>query len=136
MVRALTEKKKTENQSMAALTLRWSVGSANAPSTASAGSASSKARSDAPIDALTSSVTSTMDKGTARWRFCSWRRQRHTVHSTSGQTGHVNQASSFGRASRLVVGTSRQTQAFSAVPMRAARAQAASSQGTSLRESG
>ena len=81
-------KKNTENQSIAAAVLRCSVGNAKAASTASAGRASINARSDPPIARLASSAGSAQPSGTEMWRCNRWRRQRHSVHSASGQAGH------------------------------------------------
>ena len=79
---------------MAAAALRCSVGSAKAASTASAGSASISARSEPPMAMQASSATSGAAERHRDVAVRSCRRQRHSVHSASGQAGHMNQASS------------------------------------------
>ena len=93
MVSAATLKKQTENQSMAADRLRLRVGRAKAASTAMAGTASMRARSDAPMATQAATPTRALAAGTAMCRSAQWLRQRHRVHSASGQAGQVNQAS-------------------------------------------
>ena len=90
MVSAHSVKKHIENQSTAADALRLSVGNAKAASTASAGRPSISARSDPPMTRLAPSATSTTTSGTDRCRYDNCRRQRHSVHSASGQAGHRN----------------------------------------------
>ncbi len=88
------EKNSSVNQSISAETLRLSVGRANAASVASAGKLSSKLRSDAEVLKAEPIASSANHSGSSRWR-CIWRlvmclRQRHSVHSASGQLGQVN----------------------------------------------
>ena len=94
-------KKNTENQSSSALALRWKVGSAKLASTASGGSASSMARSSAPISRLVSSGTSEASSGTDRWRRIRCERQRHSDQAASGQAGQQNQPSRRSQSSTL-----------------------------------
>ncbi len=94
---AQPEKKSRVNQSISADTLRRKVGSAKAASVARAGRPSSSERSDDPVNSVLNSTTSTSHSGTATWRAVSCSRQRHSVHSASGQAGQVNHTSSFSR---------------------------------------
>ena len=127
MARAQQVKKHTENQSMAALTLRRRVGSAKAANTARGGSPSSSARSEPPIAALMANAAPSKPSGNAIWRRIHWRRQVQSVHAAMGQVGQQNQASSLSRP-RLCGGVpSFQTQACSAVATAAAARPPASS---------
>ena len=85
-------KKNTENQSIAAAALRCSVGSAKAASTASAGRASISARSEPPMPIADREQRQGAAERHREVPSSSWRRQRQTVHSASGQAGQVNQA--------------------------------------------
>src|SRR4051812_3556774 len=87
-------KKNTENQSIAAAVLRWSVGSANAASTASGGRASMSARSEPAIATHAATAMATQATGNTMWRESSRARQRQSVQNASGQAGHVNHTSS------------------------------------------
>src|SRR5437762_4367718 len=88
-------KKNTENQSMAAEVLRCRVGSANAASAANGGKPSISARSDPPIAMHATRLTMAQLNGTEMCRCNRCWRQRHSVHSASGQAGQLNQASCF-----------------------------------------
>ena len=94
MTMAQPVKKIRVNQSTRAETLRLSVGSAKAASVARAGSANSRARSPARVNSVAPTVMSANQMGRARCRLkcllSNWRRQRHNVHSISGQAGQVN----------------------------------------------
>ena len=94
---AETLKNSSVNQSISAAMLRSSVGRANAASTASAGRPSSRARSAGWVVKVAASVTRVNHSGSHRWRWpvrlAIWRRQRHSVHSASGQAGQPNQTS-------------------------------------------
>ena len=90
-------KNSSVNQSINAATLRCSVGNANAASVASAGSASSRARSAGRVVRVASIPTAANHNGSAmcRWtlrlKICS--RQRQRVQSTKGHAGQVNHSS-------------------------------------------
>ena len=90
-------KKSSVNQSISAATLRWRVGNANAARVAREGRASIRARSAGLVVSVVKTATAANHSGSARCRLtlrlniC--RRQRHTVHSTSGQAGQVNHSS-------------------------------------------
>ena len=90
-------KNSSVNQSIKAAMLRRSVGSANAASVANAGRASSSVRSAGLVVTVAAIVTTANHSGRTRCRLtgtmASWRRQRHTVHNTSGQAGQVNHSS-------------------------------------------
>ena len=94
MVMLQAEKKRTENQSMNAATLRFKVGNAKAASMANAGRAPNRRRSDAPSRTLTKVRIATKIRGTIRWLSRSCPRQRQTVQTASGHTGQVNHSKS------------------------------------------
>jgi hypothetical protein len=95
MVSAQPLKNSSVNQSIRAATLRLSVGRAKAASVASAGSPSSSARSAVSVSSAATSETSRNHSGSATWRLVSWRRQRHRVHTASGQAGQPNHSRNF-----------------------------------------
>ena len=135
-VPAISVNRIIENQSIAALVLRCSVGSAKAASTASPGSPSSSARSEPPITKLLASATPATTSGTDTWRCCRWCRQRHRVHRASSQAGHMNQihmrpvcSSSLGLESK----STRQAQAPSRQASSEAATRPSASQGTRRR---
>ena len=118
MTMAQSVKNSTVNQSISEAMLRRKVGSAKAASVASAGSATSRARSLALVNTVVVTGTSAIITGRPRWRWrricSSWCRQRHSVHSTSGQTGQVNHRNrrasarqSLSRAGRVICQRSR-----------------------------
>ena len=129
-------KKKTENQSIAAVAPRRKVGSANPASTATPGTPSISARSDPPIATLAASDTASPNSGIARWRWPSWRRQHQTVHRASGQAGHKNHSHSRPSAVMSRPCARRQAQLPVAQASMAAATVAAASQGASNFNSG